>query len=156
RPMKHRAFGFRSAEHATLKHAIESFGVPHTEIGAVFVDGAPADLDRLVGANDSSEVHPAEPLYPGTPDSDGAGACARAQSGALPAFLADAHLGGLARRLRLLGFDTILAGATPDELLAELADGDGRILLSRDRELLKHRRVTRGRYVRALRTDEQM
>ena len=37
-----------------------------------------------------------------------------------------------------------------------LADDDGRIVLSRDRELLKHRRVARGRYVRARTTEEQL
>src|SRR5690606_40850550 len=73
-----------------------------------------------------------------------------------PRFLADAHLGGLARRLRLLGFDTELARDAPDRSLADLADGDGRIVLSRDRELLKHRRVARGRYVRARTTEEQL
>ena len=145
RPMKHRAFGFRSAEHATLKHAIEAFGVPHTEVGRVLVDGAEAGLERAVGPGEAIEVFPASPWalqVRGDADS--------------PAFLADAHLGGLARRLRLLGFDTLLADDAPDPLLAALADGDGRILLSRDRELLKHRRVTRGRYVRASRTDEQL
>jgi uncharacterized protein with PIN domain len=145
RPMRHRAFGFRSAEHATLKHAIEAFGVPHTEVGRVLVDGVDLALVDAVGADDAIEVFPA---LPQAPDVRG--------DAEAPTFLADAHLGGLARRLRLLGFDTLLADDAPDRLLAALAGGDGRILLSRDRELLEHRRVTRGRYVRASRTDEQL
>lgn len=145
RPMKHRAFGFRSAEHATIKHAIEAFGVPHTEIGRVLVDGVEAALERAVGPDDAIEVFPAPQRDP------------EAESrAAAPTFLADAHLGGLARRLRLLGFDTILADDAPDHLLAALVDGNGRVLLSRDRELLKHRKVTQGRYVRAQRTDAQL
>ena len=70
-------------------------------------------------------------------------------------FVADVHLAGLARRLRLLGFDCVLAGDGPDEAIARHAEREQRIVLTRDRELLKHRRVERGRYVRSLRTDAQ-
>ncbi|MCM5569272.1 Mut7-C ubiquitin/RNAse domain-containing protein [Burkholderiaceae bacterium FT117] len=160
RRARNRPCEFRSAENATLKHAIEAFGVPHTEVGTVLVHGAPAPLDRRVEPGDTIDVHPAPAVEPadGPPESAEAPlepAGARAQPAERPAFLADAHLGGLARRLRLLGFDTLLADDAPDEMLAERVDGDGRVLLSRDRELLKHRKVLRGRYVRAQRTDEQ-
>jgi len=136
-------FEHACAERATAKHAIEALGVPHTEVGLILVDGQPAEPGQLLREADSLEVFPAAPppLSAEAP---------------LPRFLADAHLGGLARRLRLLGFDTELARDAPDRGLADLADGDGRIVLSRDRELLKHRRVARGRYVRALDTDGQL
>lgn len=136
-------FEHACAERATAKHAIEALGVPHTEVGLILVDGQPAEPGQLLREADSLEVFPAAPppLSAEAP---------------LPRFLADAHLGGLARRLRLLGFDTELARDAPDRGLADLADGDGRIVLSRDRELLKHRRVARGRYVRARTTEEQL
>jgi hypothetical protein len=62
--------------------------------------------------------------------------------GGPPRFLCDAHLGKLARRLRLLGFDTLfahdLSGADPgDEVLADIAGTEGRILLTRDRALFE-------------------
>lgn len=138
-----RAFEWPCAERATAKHAIEAIGVPHTEVGRVLVDGRPAGLGHLLRATDSLDVFPAEAMRLASGDPS-------------PRFLADAHLGGLARRLRLLGFDTKLARDAPDRSLAGLADGDGRIVLSRDRELLKHRRVARGRYVRARTTEEQL
>lgn len=141
--LRERAFEHRCAENATIKHAIEALGVPHTEAGAVLVDGRATDLGHLLHEADSVDVYPAVPRE-------------RATGEPPPRFLADAHLGGLARRLRLLGFDTELAGDDSDRTLAALADGDGRILLSRDRELLKHRRVMRGRYVRALGTEGQL
>ncbi|GAA4402765.1 Mut7-C RNAse domain-containing protein [Quisquiliibacterium transsilvanicum] len=78
--------GAACAEHASLKHAIESLGVPHTEIGRVRVDGREATLDDAV--TDGSIVD----VLPAAPGADGP-----------LRFLADAHLGALARRLRLLG-----------------------------------------------------
>ncbi len=141
--LRGRAFDHRCAENATAKHAIEALGVPHTEVGLVLIDGRSVGLDHLLRDADSLDMYPAaaHEAVAGEPP---------------PRFLADAHLGGLARRLRLLGFDTELAGEASDRTLAGVADGDGRILLSRDRELLKHRRVVRGRYVRALDTDGQL
>ena len=141
--LRGRAFDWRSAENATAKHAIEALGVPHTEVGRLLVDGRVAGLGHVLREADELDVFPADASRP-TPDEPP------------PRFLADAHLGGLARRLRLLGFDTELARDAPDRLLALLADVDERIVLSRDRELLKHRRVARGRYVRARSTDEQL
>lgn len=141
--LRHRAFERASSEHVTVKHVIETLGVPHTEVGAILINGRPAGLGQQIGDSDAIEVHPAMFL-------------ATAEHPRQPRFLADAHLGGLARRLRLLGFDTVLATDAPDRLLAELAERDSRIVLSRNRELLKHRRVRCGRFVRALATDEQI
>jgi hypothetical protein len=126
---------------ATLKHAIESLDVPHTEVGAVLVDGREARLSEPLAHAATVDVHPRP---------------AGAPPGSEPRFVADAHLAGLARGLRLLGFDTLLATDGSDREIARIADLEGRILLSRDRELLKHGRVREGRWVRALRRDEQL
>lgn len=138
-----REFEHRCARNATAKHAIEALGVPHTEVGLVLIDGHPGELGRLLRETDVLEVFPAAPLLPAGGDP-------------APRFLADAHLGALARRLRLLGFDTVLARAAPDAGLAAFADAEDRIVLSRDRALLEHRRVARGRYVRARDSDAQL
>lgn len=134
---RHRAFEVVCPEHATIKHTAEAVGIPHTEVGIVLLDGQRADLACRVPASGSVELHPAAP--PGAP----------------LRFLADVHLAGLARRLRLLGFDCVLAGDGPDEAIARHAEREERIVLTRDRELLKHRRIARGRLVRSLRTDAQ-
>ncbi len=54
-------------------------------------------------------------------------------------FIADRMLGRLARWLRLLGYDTleIRKQENEDELLLELAEKEGRILISRDRALVR-------------------
>ena len=132
----------RLDEGATLKHALEALDVPHTEIGEVSLDGAPSTLAAVL--SDGARVD----AWPAPPEPPDAAVDAR--------FIADAHLGALAKRLRLLGFDTLLASDGSDSALAALAQSEGRILLSRDRELLKHRRVARGRLVRALDADEQL
>ncbi len=50
-------------------------------------------------------------------------------------FLADAMLGSLARWLRILGYDTELAGEKTDTAVLQQAAKEKRILLTRDREL---------------------
>jgi uncharacterized protein with PIN domain len=135
-------FRYRYAQAATLKQAIESLGVPHTEVGHVLVNGKPATLARTISDNDLIEVSPHEP-------------------GAAPfdeplAFSADAHMGGLARMLRMLGFDTRYENCLEDGLIARQAAAERRVVLTRDRELLKRRQVSRGCYVHALKPQDQL
>lgn len=60
-----------------------------------------------------------------------------------PCFAADAMLARLARWLRVLGWDTTLDAALPDPELVRRADEEGRILLTRDRHLLRELRPRR-------------
>ena len=137
------SFDYECARAATLKNAIEALGVPHTEVGALRVNGEPATLQRIVREGDYVEVE-------------------TTKSGSDPdlrpdlRFVADAHLGGLARFLRMLGFDTLHRNAFSDEEIRRLAETEGRIVLTRDRELLKCREVARGAYVRALKPEAQL
>lgn len=55
-------------------------------------------------------------------------------------FAADAMLGRLARWLRVLGFDTSHGHGLSDAALVRLAQDEGRILLTRDRHLLRELR----------------
>jgi uncharacterized protein with PIN domain len=56
-------------------------------------------------------------------------------------FVADAMLGTLAKWLRILGYDTIYDTDLDDNQLVRLARADGRVLLTRDRELARRRGV---------------
>jgi len=138
--LRGKAFERDCARAATLKNAIEALGVPHTEVGMVRVNGAPATLQRIVREGDYVEV---EATKSGS-DPD------------FPQFVADAHLGGLARFLRMLGFDTLHRNAFADEEIRRLADAERRIVLTRDRELLKCREIARGAYVRSLKPEAQL
>jgi hypothetical protein len=64
-------------------------------------------------------------------------------------FVADVHLGRLARYLRLLGFDTAYATDLDDAGLIAISVRERRILLTRDLGLLKHKALSRGYRVRA-------
>jgi hypothetical protein len=62
-------------------------------------------------------------------------------SDAAPGFICDVHLGKLARRLRLLGFDTIYRNDLEDEEIIRIARTDDRIILTRDGEILSNKNV---------------
>jgi len=57
-------------------------------------------------------------------------------------------LGRLARWLRMLGFDTLYDAGIADDELVRRAHADGRILLTRDRHLLRELRPARALEVR--------
>lgn len=56
-------------------------------------------------------------------------------TGAEPRFIADAMLEGLARWLRLLGFDTAFEPGIPDARLIRRAVEENRVILTQDRSL---------------------
>jgi uncharacterized protein with PIN domain len=56
----------------------------------------------------------------------------------------------------MLGFDTLHRNAFSDDEIRRLADAERRIVLTRDRELLKCREIARGAYVHALKPEAQL
>lgn len=133
----------------SVKDLVESLGVPHVEVGVVLVDGQDVGFDHLVPPATRIAVYP--PLLDLTPSGSVWPAPPEPRR-----FVADVHLGTLARLLRLLGFDTWYAIDADDGDLVERAIADGRILLSRDRRLLMRRVVTHGYCPRSSDPDEQL
>jgi uncharacterized protein with PIN domain len=64
-------------------------------------------------------------------------------------FLADANVGRLGRWLRALGYDADYEPRLPDSGLVARARAEGRVLLTRDQELMRRRAVVGGE-VRAI------
>jgi uncharacterized protein with PIN domain len=138
------------ARAATTKHMIEALGVPHTEVALILLNGEPATLDDLLDDGDRVAV------YPRFTRLDVADAGLPQRPPGRVRFVADAHLGGLARLLRMAGFDTIYRNdLRHNEIEAAVAD-DERVALTRDRALLKHRDIDYGCYVRALKAEAQL
>ncbi len=132
----------RLARRAGVKDIIEASGIPHTEIGAIRIDGRD-DEGRTV-LDQGSPVHMVV-----APNATGRPSALRPCTPDPPRFVLDTHLGRLARYLRLAGFDTCYSNDRDDAHLAEIADIENRILLTRDVGLLKRARVVHGRFVRA-------
>lgn len=134
---KHQAIGLVFNGHQSVKHLIESLGVPHTEVQDILVNQSSVDFSYLVQDGDVVVVYPQD----------------RQQLTALQAdergFLLDNHLGRLAFYLRMLGFDCLYRNDYQDEELAQLASQQGRVLLTRDVRLLMRNVIQYGYWVRS-------
>ncbi|MEU3887485.1 Mut7-C RNAse domain-containing protein [Streptomyces sp. NPDC029041] len=128
---------------SSLGHVVESLGVPLTEVGVLLVDGREVPFAHVPTAGESVTVR----------------AVARPQQvpGAPLRFLLDVHLGTLARRLRLLGVDTAYESRDiGDPALAARSAAEQRVMLSRDRGLLRRRELWAGAFVYSTRPEEQL
>jgi len=146
--LRKRAFAHAFDGTPGVKDVIESLGVPHAEIDLILVDGNSVRFAHRLRGGERIAVYPVferfdvRPIYR-----------LRPRPLRRTRFVADVHLGALARRLRLLGFDTLYERHCGDVRLAGLSSRERRILLTRDVGLLKRSIVTRGHWVRA--TDPQ-
>ena len=134
----------------SVKDAIESFGVPHVEVDVILANGASVGFDHRLGPGDRVAVYPVFESLDVTPLVHLAGRPLRRT-----AFVADVHLRRLAHLLRLLGFDVAFLSNAADAELIELSLREERILLTRDRALLRHGRLTHGYWVRSVYPTEQ-
>jgi hypothetical protein len=126
-----------------VKDMIEALGVPHTEVDLILVNGRSVDFSYIVQDGDRISVYPVFESFDITPLLR-----LRPRPLRISRFILDVHLGRLARYLRLLGFDTLYRNNFDDAELAHLASKEWRILLTRDRGLLKRNSITHGYYVR--------
>ena len=128
----------------TVKDLVESENVPHTEVDLILVNSNSVDFSYQVKDTDRISVFPvfesidiknATKLRP------------------IPLrttqFILDVHLGKLARYLRIGGFDTLYSNLYEDSKIAEIAAKEARIILTRDKGLLKRSIVKRGYWIRS-------
>ena len=113
--------------------------MPHPEVGRVQINGQEGTLSTITQDADRVEVHP---VPNGCPIE--------------PRFVLDNHLGRLAAFLRMLGFDCLYQNNSTHDELAEIVQGEERILLSRDRQLLMRKAVAHAYCLRSLDSREQL
>lgn len=145
-PPKLRAVAFRHSfwGERSVKDLIEGLGVPHTEVELVLVNGEAVGFGHRLRGGERVAVYPVfEQIDLGEQR------ILRREPLRNLRFCADAHLGRLARGLRLLGFDTWYEPDADDVKLRLLAVEERRVLLTRDRALLMHGQIERGYWVRA-------
>lgn len=136
--------------HQTVKDVLEAMGIPHTEIDLILVNGDPQDFAHRPRAGDRLAAYPVFEAFD-------IGATTRLRPAPLrePRFVVDVNLGRLLRLLRLLGFDAWWSANADDATLAEISLTQQRILLTRDRGLLKRRAVTHGIFIHSDDPEEQ-
>lgn len=142
---------YRFRDKPGIKDAIEAMGIPHTEVDVILANGLSVSFSYPLQDNDIVDVYPVLSDVPITRPLQ--------LSPAPPepvTFVLDVHLGKLARRLRLLGFDASYRNAFDDLDIMAVAEREGRVILTRDLGLLKHRRVKHGYLVRSNRIERQL
>jgi uncharacterized protein with PIN domain len=151
-PRDRRFESFRQplGQQQTVKDLIEAAGVPHTEVDVVIVNGTSVAFDHRLGNDDVISVYP---MF----ESIDIGPILRLRPQPLrdTRFVVDSNLGGLARDLRMLGFDTLFQNDFADDEIARISASEQRLLLTRDVGVLKRKEITHGYYVRASEPIEQ-
>ena len=144
-PPDRRKVSFEFAFNGTpsVKDCVEAIGVPHPEVDLILVDDVSVGFDHLLRGGERVAVYPMFERLDITPLNH-----LRPQPLREPRFVLDVHLGRLARYLRLLGFDTLYARDCDDHVLARISSTERRILLTRDKGLLKRSEVERGHWLR--------
>jgi uncharacterized protein len=137
--------------HPSVKFAIETIGVPHVEVDLILANSVPVDFSYKMVDGDRISVYPVF-------ESIDIALVSHLREKPLRdlKFILDVHLGKLTKFMRLFGFDSYYQNNLHDHEIINLAETGGRVILTRDRNLLKNKRVTHGYWVRSQRPDEQI
>jgi len=142
---------YQLTRQASVKDIIEALGVPHTEVGRLTVAGRELSFAALGAENDRLDVYPlCPPVDVLTPT------LLRPEPLASITFAVDMNVGKLATLLRMAGFDTFYRNYISDSELIEVAVREKRIVLSKDRDLLKRKDVVFGYLVREIYPEKQL
>ncbi len=134
-------FDYRFNGPQSAKHLIESVGIPHTEVGAIWIGPVSVSLAYLVQDGDTVDVL-----------SNSRGQADEVE----PRFVLDGHLGRLNSHLRMLGLDCLYQPDYDDNTLGKISLDEDRFLLSPDRRLLMRKQITRGYLLRSLDPEQQL
>ncbi|WP_372653416.1 Mut7-C RNAse domain-containing protein [Draconibacterium sp.] len=127
----------------SVKNSIEAIGVPHTEVDLILVDGVSVDFETLLKGGERVSVYPVFESMDISP-------VVRLRPKPLreTRFVVDVNLGKLAQKLRLLGFDTLFRNNLKYDEIVQISVAEKRIILTRDKGVLKHTAASHGYWVR--------
>jgi len=128
----------------TIKDAIESYGIPNTEVDLIIKNGEPVHFQYLLKDRDRIAVYPKFESF----DISSLNVLRDTPLRSVN-FILDVHLGRLARYLRLCGFDAYYQNTLEDQKIIDIAENENRIILTRDIGILKNSRVTHGYWLRS-------
>ena len=148
---KKSSFPYTFRGNPSVKDAIESLGVPHTEVDLILVNSKSVQFSYHIKNGDFISVYPVF-------ESMDVANISRLREKPLrePKFILDVHLGKLARYLRMFGFDVIYRNNYDDLEIIKIAKREKSIILTRDIEMLKRKAVTHGYWIRACFPKEQL
>jgi sulfur carrier protein ThiS len=152
-PLKKRKrdFSVSFPQQTTVEDVIASLGVPDAEISLILVNGESVDLSHPLLGGERISVYPVFESFD-----------IRSSTNLRPGtlrdlrFVVDGHLGELAKYLRLLGFDTLYKRDADSQSLVDASVQQGRVLLTRNRTILKHQSLTRGILIQGSDPKEQL
>jgi hypothetical protein len=145
------SFDYSFKGNPSVKDAIEALGVPHVEVDMILVNGNSIDFSYRINDGDQVSVYPVfESLNVSNVQR------LRPQPLREPKFILDVHLGRLSKYMRLCGFDSLFERDLNDREIVSISVSERRIILTRDRDLLKARLVTHGYWIRSKGSEEQL
>lgn len=135
----------------SVKDMIESIGVPHIEIDLILVNGQSVDFNYAVQDKDEISVYPVFESFDILDVQH-----LRSKQLRIPKFVVDVQLGTLAKYLRMLGLDTCYRNNLKKDEIIKISLQEKRVILTKDKSLLKRNEVTHGYWIRNKNTEEQI
>lgn len=136
-------FEYTLERKASVKDIIECLGVPHTEVGHIAFNGKNVDFSFIPSASGMLNVRCIEPPF---------NVLAPTFLRPFPLkqikFLADVNVIKLGRLLIIMGFDVSYSASFSDHEIADISESEARIILTRDTELLKRRKIVFARRIK--------
>lgn len=136
---------------ASIKDIIEALHIPHTEISSIFQNDTEISFSHIPEAGERIFLHSFSHGTDVTQPS-----LLRPDPLPITSFIVDINVGKLARLLRMSGIDTVYDPQWQEKDIAEMAAADRRILLSRNRDLLRRKCILWGHLVRAEQPEKQL
>jgi uncharacterized protein with PIN domain len=140
---KKKAFDYKFKGKPAIKNTIQAIGVPHGEVDLILVNGESVGFEYQMQGGEEISVYPQFESLDISPVIK-----LRTKPLRNTRFVVDVNLGKLAQKLRLLGFDTLFRNDFEDDEIIDLSLEEKRIILTRDKGILKQNAVTHGYFIR--------